>query len=329
MKGPYQVVVPKSYKHLQSLALRGEKPNCDCRDVHLSAFGKLVFALFGLAILSTMTMLLGMLSGPHELHDSFLWGLIISVLSLGGLGVWLPGLTDRRWVKTHPDKARELIWEYLGRQIFSMGVSCESRLGPLRLAMERAITNAASKLAFIGRFTDMQGKSENQPTYLMGMQREAEDCLKLQEADKLLVKSTELINKYLGIKQNEIDCFFYSLRDELASKDSATEKELWLQEAREICETLNKVSVRFNQFFYESNVDALGFDEPLSKQGQRAVYAACALLEKVETYYGQQVKAAESAKSVEDKDSEPFVKDGELTRAGLTELEELESGLDK
>ena len=350
MRDPQQVVFPKSYKHLCSLAQRGVQLECDCKKSHISKFGLFILVLFSANFIVSSLVCLANQSWllSHTSLDRIYLAISIGILGLV-IGT-MPRLLRRGWMKAHPDKVfRELIPNYLQQQIYLMGENLcnldKSRFGVMMSRVEQVVTKAGEKQRIILQFAVEQGGMEKLPSHFIPMLIEAEDCLKFREAQHLLWDTQVLVAAFLGSKLDEVK----KLKNSCPAFSADTYnikywlwQDVWLREAQVICESLNELSANFNRYLEESYVLELGSDKALSTEPRKMVEVARvranSLLVKLKSFFSglettKELFAAlmkeEPPKPGENKAGEPFVEDGKLTKAGLAELDELEQNLER
>ncbi|TSC84295.1 MAG: hypothetical protein G01um101413_590 [Parcubacteria group bacterium Gr01-1014_13] len=332
----YQVVVPESYEHLCQLAAKGKgmrKDACSCEDshLHLSRGGKLVLGFcagsFALWILSFVCIFLDTGHRPLFALSAVVLLVIICILMF-----ILLRLFDRGWAKEHPDKViTDLIPTYLHTQINYMSTSLlgfGSRLELAGLKVRKVAAKGEYTEKFVRQFSSVLGPDEELPPYLARIAKEGQYHLLFNEVHDLFEKSKNLVVAFLEIKRGEVSRFQKSLRASVEQlKDYSSARELCLVHAKEVCDSINKLSIRFNRILDESGVSTLGSAEELSEDAStnvnNAQYAAHNLLLKL-------TEILAITKLEEKKPETPVTEGGVLTEADLKELEELDlSSLDK
>ena len=336
MKKNFQVVIPNSYQQLCQLVRKVGKQKCDCNELHLGIFGQFIFVLFGssLVVLSVSLIDFFFLSSEHPL--SLQLSFFISLVSAPILGFSLLRLYQRDWMRVHAGEViKEFIPEYLEQQISSTNNFLfdynKSSFGLVRLAVAQVIDKGSKKVKFVQRFLSGPDVGETVPPHLAEIMKEGLGCCKFQEAHSLFEKTINLVEAYLEIKRKEVKKFKNCIPSNLSKEDCMLAQELWLREARDICESLNELISKFNQCLDESWVSKTSLDIALSqdmeKTAGRVKYGAEKLLQKLTDFYGVKPDESkeESSKPDEGKASEASVEGaGLLTEEDWKELEELD-----
>ncbi len=341
MKNKFQVVVPESYKHLLQLALKGQKLSCDQPRSHTSnLFHVMVVIKIVAASASFVCLVLSLFSKWQGLSLGLMSGLL-GIIAFGS-ALYHVRLYRRSWMKAHQDKVvMDLIPTHLRTQIdhtCTALVGNGSRLELVRRGILKVIIKGQDTQNFIKQFRATKGKDGDLPSYLVGMQKQAEGYLLFGEVDKLLKKSERLLKVDFVAKLEEVAMFNRSLNASMQEKPNfAFAREVCLAQVRGWCQSLNELSVKFNYLFDESLVSYISSDIMISKDMEKtasnAKYRAEKLLEKLADFYGvkpDEPKEEEPAKPDENKAGEPTTGGVHLTEEDLKELEDLDlSSLDK
>ncbi len=340
-----ELVIPQSYQHLQQLAMKGQKCNCDCKESHKSNLFNLMVSIKIIAFMVSYIFLFFSLfsEGP-----GLLYGLIagLSGIITFGSAQCHVRLYRRGWMKAHHDYViNKLIPEYLEGQINLMDTHLlgdYSRFEQAARAVTQVMLKGRNKQKFVQQFLSTHGGGEILPLHLVKMREEGDGCLNFAEVLDLLIKSERLVMVYLATKRKEVDKFKKSLSASIQQhEDYALAQEVWLREAEDICLSLNVLSLQFNRCLNENPVSMYCSAEELSKGTEVAAKLAKGLannlLQELIQFYGKQDEAGpvgsvteEPSKPDEDKVSEtPALIGGILTRAELEELKDLEKDLER